>query len=128
MMNLKRTTTLAVMGALFAVGAGSATLHHGLADYDPDQPVNLLGTFQQVRYGNPHVTVQLETPVSARVAATTWHAVLAPPSRMQRRGIPEDRLKVGMTLRVIGLRHRQRIEEAKIERVVIGSDAVQIRY
>ena len=127
-MHLKRTTTLVALGALLGAGVGSATLHHGWADYDPKQPVNLVGTVREVSYGNPHVTIDLETPATDRAAAKTWHAVLAPPSRMQRRGIPDGRLKTGMTVRVLGLRHRQRTAEAKIERVVIGIDTAQIRY
>jgi hypothetical protein len=113
--------------ALLASVAGAAAAHHGWADYDPKRPVNLVGTIREVRYANPHVTLQLQTPAAGRTPAANWNIVLAPVARMQRRNIPDGRLRPGMTVRVIGERHRQNAREAKIEWIVIGSDTAQIR-
>jgi hypothetical protein len=123
-----RTTTRALLmaGALVPL-AGAAAAHHGWADYDPKRPVNLVGTVREVRYANPHVTLQLRTPAAGRTPARDWNIVLAPVARMQRKGIPEGRLQPGMTVRVIGERHRRIAQEAKIEWIVIGSDTAQIR-
>ncbi|HLL82468.1 MAG TPA: DUF6152 family protein [Longimicrobium sp.] len=107
--------------------AGAAAAHHGWADYDPRRPVNLVGTVREVRYANPHVSIQLRTPAAGRTPARDWRVVLAPVARMQRKGIPEGRLQPGMTVRVIGERHRRIPQEAKIEWIVIGSDTAQIR-
>lgn len=107
--------------------AGAAAAHHGWADYDPRRPVNLVGTVREVRYANPHVTLQLRTPAAGRTPAREWRIVLAPVARMQRKGIPEGRLRPGMSVRVIGERHRRIAQEAKIEWIVIGSDTAQIR-
>jgi hypothetical protein len=107
--------------------AGAAAAHHGWADYDPKRPVNLVGTVREVRYANPHVTLQMQTPAAGRTPAREWRIVLAPVARMQRKGIPEGRLRPGMTVRVIGERHRRIAQEAKIEWIVIGTDTAQIR-
>ncbi len=107
--------------------AGAAAAHHGWADYDPKRPVNLVGTVRQVRYANPHVSLRLRTPAAGRTPARDWQVVLAPVARMQRKGIPEGRLQPGMTVRVIGERHRRIAQEVKIEWIVIGSDTAQIR-
>ncbi len=115
-----------VAGALACV-AGSASAHHGWADYDPKRPVNLVGTVREVRYANPHVTLQMRTPAAGTTPARDWRVVLAPVARMQRRGIPEGRLRPGMTVRVIGERHRRIAQEVKIEWIVVGSDTAQIR-
>ncbi len=116
---------------LVAVGlagaAGAASAHHGWADYDPKRPVNLVGTVREVRYANPHVTLQLRTPAAGRTPARDWHVVLAPVARMQRRGVTEARLRPGTTVRVIGERHRRTPQEVKIEWIVIGRDTAQIR-
>ena len=107
--------------------AGAAAAHHGWADYDPKRPVNLVGTVREVRYANPHVSLQLRTPAAGRTPAREWRIVLAPVARMQRKGIPQGRLQPGMTVRVIGERHRRIAQEAKIEWIVIGTDTAQIR-
>lgn len=113
--------------ALLATAAGAAAAHHGWADYDPKRPVNLVGTIREVRYANPHVTLQLQTPAAGRTRAQNWDVVLAPVARMQRRGVTEERLRPGTTVRVIGERHRRNAREVKIEWIVIGSDTAQIR-
>ncbi len=107
--------------------AGAASAHHGWADYDPKRPVNLVGTVREVRYANPHVTLQMRTPAAGSTPARDWRVVLAPVARMQRRGITEGRLRPGMTVRVIGERHRRIPQEVKIEWIVIGRDTAQIR-
>jgi hypothetical protein len=121
-----------MMGALLLAGtlvplAGASAAHHGWADYDPNRPVNLVGTIREVRYANPHVTLQMRTPAAGTTPARDWRVVLAPVARMERRGIPEGRLRPGMTVRVIGERHRRIAQEVKIEWIVIGSDTAQIR-
>ena len=124
MRTMRRALLLA--GAVVSL-AGTAAAHHGWADYDPNRPMNLVGTVREVRYANPHVTLQLRTPAAGRTPARDWRVVLAPVARMQRKGIPEGRLRPGMTVRVIGERHRRIAQEVKIEWIVIDGDTAQIR-
>ena len=121
-----KTRVLLLATALIPL-AGAAAAHHGWADYDPQRPVNLVGTIREVRYANPHVTLQLRTPAAGTTPARDWRVVLAPVARMQRRGVTEERLRPGTTVRVIGERHRRIAQEVKIEWIVIGRDTAQIR-
>ena len=76
---------LAIVGLLATAGAAGALRHHGWSEYDSTRTLNLTGTVQNIRFDNPHVVIGLHTQGrSGRV----WEAVLAPPSRMQARGLP----------------------------------------
>lgn len=51
----------------------------------------------------------------------------APPSRMQRRGLPESALKVGGTVRLVGYPNRSDSREMRAERIVIDRKTVELR-
>lgn len=117
-----RMALTAVCVAIFvAAGAGRVVAHHGWSEYDNNRTINLTGQIQTVSYQNPHVTIQLETKNGE------WLAVLAPPSRMQRRGLPLDQLQVGETLSVVGYPHRSESGEMRAERLTIGKKKVELR-
>jgi hypothetical protein len=77
-------TRMLPLAALFA--AATAFAHHGWSEYDADKPLTLTGTIAASGYTQPHGHVELKT------ADKTWHVVLAPPSRMESRGLPKDML------------------------------------
>lgn len=56
-----------------------------------------------------------------------WHAVLAPPSRMQARGVLRDQLTPGARVTVIGFPHKSRTTEMKTEQIRIGEKITNIR-
>ena len=56
-----------------------------------------------------------------------WVVVLAPPSRMENRGLPRDMLKVGTTATVVGYPSRTDQEEMRAERITIGDKTVELR-
>ena len=56
-----------------------------------------------------------------------WLAVLAPPSRMQRRGLPPEQLQVGETVSVVGYPHRSEAGEMRAERLTLGKKTVELR-
>jgi hypothetical protein len=68
--------------------------HHGWSEYDATQTLKLTGTIERSTYEHPHGSVTLKTPTK------TWIVVLAPPSRMDMRGLARDLLKVGATASV----------------------------
>ena len=113
---------LAVVGA--ASPAGTATLHHGWAHYDTEKAFTLTGTIQHIDYGNPHVRVRVRP---ADDTTRTWLSVLAPPSRMTRRGLPEGSLRVGQTARLYGYPHREIANEMRAERITIGETTTELR-
>ena len=116
--------TAIAAGALVGAGSTGAAVHHGWSHYDSSDTLDLTGTIREVEYENPHVLIRLETPGDS---AKTWLAVLAPPSRMERRGLPRGALKGGVEARVVGYPHRKVADEMRAERIIIGADTTELR-
>jgi hypothetical protein len=106
---------------LAAMVATTASAHHGWSEYDADKPLQLSGTVQQAGYQNPHGFVQLKT------ADKTWHVVLAPPSRMESRGLAKSDLVAGQNATVYGYPHRSKRDEMRAERITIGGKTTELR-
>lgn len=101
--------------------AAAALAHHGWSGYDADQVLTIEGTVATLAYQNPHVTIGLKT------APKTWEIVLAPPFRMQSRGLPDGAIKVGDTVTVIGYPHKTEVTELRAERIVVAGKTVELR-
>ena len=107
---------------LFLVLAyGYAHGHHGWSEYDGSKPLKVAGVIKESGYEHPHGHVRLETP------GKTWLVVLAPPSRMDRRGLPAAMLKPGTQAEVVGYANRTKAEEMRAERITIGGKTVELR-
>lgn len=106
---------------LLALTPAAALAHHGWSEYDSDKLIKLTGRIAEAGYEHPHGFVKLETP------GKTWHAVLAPPSRMEARGLPRDVLKAGAQATVEGYQNRSKPEEMRAERITIGGKTVELR-
>jgi len=98
-----------------------ALAHHGWSEYDSTQALTLTGTIKEAGYEHPHGHVVLVTPQK------TWQAVLAPPSRMEARGLPPAMLKPGVTATVIGYPNRTKPEEMRAERITIDGKTIELR-
>ena len=109
--------------ALFAavLVATAAFAHHGWSEYDADKPLTLNGTIAQSGYTQPHGYVDLTA------AGKSWHVVLAPPSRMESRGLARDMLAAGGQATVHGYPHRTKAGELRAERITIGDKTVELR-
>lgn len=101
--------------------SGAALAHHGWSEYDATKTLTETGTIKESGYDHPHGFVKLET------AKKTWLVILAPPSRMETRGLPKDALKVGNKLTVVGYPNRTKAEEMRAERVIAGDKTVELR-
>lgn len=112
---LAASTTLAVALSLPAVA------HHGWSEYDSSKELKLTGTIAESGYEHPHGHIKLVTP------GKTWHAVLAPPSRMTARGLPPADLKSGSTVTVVGYANRSKPDEMRAERIIVGGKTVELR-
>ena len=99
----------------------AALAHHGWSEYDATQALKLTGTIEAPGYEHPHGRIRLKTP------AKTWEAVLAPPSRMEARGLSKDMVKVGAEATVEGYPNRNRPDEMRAERITIGGKTVELR-
>jgi hypothetical protein len=106
--------SLAVAFVLSLGAAATAFAHHGWSEYDADKPLTLTGTIDASGYSQPHGHVELKT------ADKTWHVVLAPPSRMESRGLPKDALVAGAKATVYGYPHRSKGTELRAERITLS--------
>ena len=99
----------------------AALAHHGWSEYDSANLLKLSGRIAEAGYEHPHGYVKLETP------GKTWHAVLAPPSRMEARGLPRETLKPGVGATLEGYANRGKPEEMRAERITIAGKTIELR-
>lgn len=95
--------------------------HHGWSEYDTTKPLKLTGKIVEYGYEHPHGHVRLETP------GKTWFCVLAPPSRMQNRGLEKEMLRPGAQVTVEGYPNRDKPEEMRAERVTVKGKTTELR-
>lgn len=95
--------------------------HHGWSEYDSTKEMRLTGKILLSGYEHPHGHIRLETP------GKVWTAVLAPPSRMNARGLAKDALKPGNTVTVVGYPNRDKPDEMRAERIIAGGKTVELR-
>jgi hypothetical protein len=98
-----------------------ALAHHGWSEYDASKTLKLTGKIVESGYEHPHGHVRLQTE------GKTWQVVLAPPSRMERRGLEKGALKPGATVTVEGYANREKPEELRAERISVNGKTVELR-
>lgn len=108
---------LAAMLAMPLVVSG----HHGWSEYDTAKVLKLTGKIVESGYEHPHGHIRLEVPGKA------WQVTLAPPSRMENRGLPKEWLKAGATATVEGYPNRNKPEEMRAERIIINGKTIELR-
>ena len=118
---LLRFASAALVAASSLATSTGALAHHGWSEYDSTQTLTLTGTIKEAGYEHPHGHVVLVTPQK------TWQAVLAPPSRMEARGLPPAMLKPGATATVVGYPNRNKPEEMRAERITIDGKTTELR-
>jgi hypothetical protein len=99
----------------------AAPAHHGWSEYDQEKALTLTGKVLESGYEHPHGHIRLETP------GKTWIAVLAPPSRMENRGLKAEMIKPGATVTVVGYPNRNKPGEMRAERITAEGKTVELR-
>ncbi len=107
--------------ASLALVPGLALAHHGWSEYDSSRVLKLTGKIVESGYEHPHGHARLETP------GKTWEVILAPPSRMERRGLEKGALKPGVSATVEGYPNRGKPEEMRAERIIINGKTIELR-
>ena len=107
--------------ALVTLAPAAAAAHHGWSSYDSSKPLTVTGVIKESGYEHPHGHIALEAP------GKTWSVVLAPPSRMENRGLPRTMLKPGTQATVVGYQHRGEPQEMRAERITIEGKTVELR-
>lgn len=113
----KQFAVLFIILSLFSF----APLHHGWSSYDQTKTLNFTGKILETGYENPHGMIKLE------VKKKKWTVVLAPPARMESRGLTKDMLKVGATATVVGYPHLKIKDEMRAERIIIDGKTTELR-
>jgi hypothetical protein len=106
---------------VFAVTSGVAIAHHGWGSYDASKTMTVESAVVRLEWQNPHVHVDVNHE------GATWALVLAPPFRMQTRGLSEDLIKVGTRVRVEGYPSTRVEREMRAERIVVDSKTYELR-
>jgi hypothetical protein len=120
-MLVTRSVAIAIALAMAGFTADLALAHHGWSGYDSNQVLNLTGVIQESGYEHPHAYLKMA------VGDKLWLVVLAPPSRMERRGVPREMLAVGTTATVVGYPHRSEGDEMRAERITIDGRTAELR-
>jgi len=118
----RRGAILLLGSAIVGLSATPARAHHGWSGYHADKPMTLTGVIRESGYEHPHGHVRLEVE-----GARTWMIVLAPPSRMERRGLPASALAVGTKATVMGYPNRTDPGELRAERITVDGKTVELR-
>lgn len=118
---ISKRTLLAGFAVVALAPVTSALAHHGWGEYDSSKLLTLAGSVKEFDYANPHGTLRLETPEK------TWFVILAPPSRMQSRGLPQDAVKVGDQVVIEGYASRSKGDELRAERIRVAGKVVELR-
>jgi len=117
----RRQVTTGIV-TLAALGwAGNVRAHHGWGGYDSAKALNLSGTIKSYKYINPHGELVLTT------AEQEWLCTLAPPFRMENRGLTETFFKVGETCSVVGYPNKTDPKEMRAERITVAGKTVELR-
>lgn len=113
--------SLASVFPIVVLSAGVLYAHHGWTGYDESKTVQYTGVIKEAGYENPHGFVNLE------VDKKIWRIILAPPARMESRGLPKERLKVGGTATIVGYQNKQIKDEIRAERITIDGKTTELR-
>ena len=109
------------LGFSLLLVASAVFAHHGWSEYDSSKTLQLDGTIEESGYSHPHGFVRLKTDDK------TWNVVLAPPSRMENRGLTREMLNVGNRALVVGYQNRNKPDELRAERITVDNKTIELR-
>ena len=119
----KPTCNRVLLGVLAALAVpGAALAHHGWSSYDAGTVLTIEAPILTAKYQNPHGEIEMTDSAGKR-----WQIVLAPPSRMESRGLPREQLTVGARATVVGYPSRTQPAEIRAERITIAGKTVELR-
>lgn len=98
-----------------------ALAHHGWSEYDGSKLLKVTGKILESGYEHPHGSLKLDG------GGKIWNVVLAPPSRMEFRGLSKEAIKPGASVSVEGYQNRSKPEEMRVERITADGKTVELR-
>ena len=113
---------LIIMSVAVSVGmSGAAVAHHGWGSYDASKIMALETSITRLEWQNPHVHVAVNHD------GGSWDVVLAPPFRMDARGLSPEAIKSGTRVRLEGYPSTRVERELRAERIVVGGKTYELR-
>lgn len=98
-----------------------ALAHHGWSEYEQGKLIKLSGKVTQSGYEHPHGFIKLS------VDGKEWVAVLAPPFRMENRGLLKSDIADGSQVTVEGYINRSKPDEMRAERIIVNHKTIELR-
>ncbi len=106
---------------IFLVLTSFTLLHHGWSDYDQTKVLDYTGTIEEFTYENQHALAKVKQ------GNKVWTVYLAPPSRMESRGVPVAKLAKGNSVQVVGYPHKEVKDEMRAERIFVDGKKFELR-
>lgn len=107
--------------AAVLLAAGAAYAHHGWGSYDASKVIVIDGKVLESAYEFPHGELLME------YQGSKWTVTLAPPSRMQSRGLQREDIAVGKSVKAEGYPGTVRQNEMRAERVTVNGKVIEMR-
>lgn len=117
-MNLRLFTSAAIV---FGFTSGVAIAHHGWGSYDASKMMTVDTAVTRLEWQNPHVHIDVNHD------GATWELVLAPPFRMQARGLSPEMINEGSRVLVEGYQSTRVEHEMRAERITIDGKTFELR-
>jgi len=95
---------------------------HDWPAYDLTKQQRLSGVLKELNYRGQPPLMKIETPEKKIISA-----VLAPPARMEFRGLSEDALKPGLTVSVVAYPNKQINDEVRAETLTVNGKSFELR-
>ena len=112
--------SLVLVFTLFMV-LPNAIAHHGWSEYEQTKLIKLTGKVMQSGYEHPHGFIKLSAD------GKEWIAVLAPPFRMENRGLLKTDIADGAQVTVEGYVNRSKPDEMRAERITVSNKTIELR-
>jgi hypothetical protein len=109
------------LAALMIAAPAAVLAHHGWGSFDASKLISVEGPIQTLQYKNPHVTVTVRAPDQV------WTVILAPISRMQRRGATKEFVGVGKVIKADGHPSKSHQGEMRAERITVDGKIFEMR-
>ena len=98
-----------------------AMAHHGWSEYEQNKLVKLSGKVTQNGYEHPHGFIKFDAD------GKEWIVILAPPFRMENRGLSKSDITAGSQVSVEGYINRTKLNEMRAERIMVNNKTIELR-